>query len=77
LFKAKNDAVLFVIRCDSDLFIKEVEAKESNFLKILSGIEDFLKSKIISNKDDSIGIIFYNTVQFIFNLMIIKRESNN
>ncbi|KAM3142080.1 hypothetical protein pb186bvf_005734 [Paramecium bursaria] len=56
----KKDAVMFLVDCNEKLF-KSLDGKESQFRKILAAFQSFLKSKIISNVDDRIGMIFYNT----------------
>lgn len=41
--------------------------------KVLSGYSSFLMSKVISNPDDRVGLIFYNVVRLRF----IQKQSSN
>ena len=68
---AKNDAVIFVVDCSEDIFKEYPEETVLTMLmqpqidKVLSGYTSFLMSKVISNPNDRVGLIFYNVVALV------------
>jgi hypothetical protein len=59
-FKEIPDEVIFLIHLTPSIFKKAASGK-TPLLEALKGFSSFLKSKIISNSKDKVGLIFYNS----------------
>lgn len=61
-FKSRKDAVIFLVDCRTDI-LKESKGKGRSHLEVvlIECLQNFLKTKIITNENDRIGLIFYNT----------------
>lgn len=59
-FREIPDEVIFLIHLTPSIFKKSSSGK-TPILEALKGFSSFLKSKIISNSKDKVGLVFYNS----------------
>jgi hypothetical protein len=61
-FREIPDEVIFLIHLTPSIF-KQAASGKTPILEALKGFSSFLKSKIISNSKDKVGLVFYNSPQ--------------
>ena len=61
-FREVPDEVLFLIHITPSIF-RQSDSGKTPILEALKGFSSYLKSKIISNSKDKVGLIFYNSPQ--------------
>jgi len=54
-----NDAVIFLVDCRKSLFKKDQDGK-TQFDLVIEAISGFMKTKVITSKDDRMALILYN-----------------
>eukprot|EP00820_Chromera_velia_P023801 Cvel_50.t1-p1 / transcript=Cvel_50.t1 / gene=Cvel_50 / organism=Chromera_velia_CCMP2878 / gene_product=X-ray repair cross-complementing protein 5, putative / transcript_product=X-ray repair cross-complementing protein 5, putative / location=Cvel_scaffold5:292550-298504(+) / protein_length=581 / sequence_SO=supercontig / SO=protein_coding / is_pseudo=false len=66
-----KESILWVIDCSDEMFVEEdtkfkaadgTEAteKRSQWTEVMGTVADFMKSKVISNEDDRVGVVLFN-----------------
>ena len=64
--KQKKDSVIFLIDCNKSMHEKNPhngEGHPSNIAQVLKAAHSFMKTKVITNENDRIGIILYGCKQ--------------
>ena len=61
-FREVPDEVIFLIHITPSIF-RQSSSGKTPILEALKGFSSYLKSKIISNSKDKVGLIFYNSPQ--------------
>jgi ATP-dependent DNA helicase 2 subunit 1 len=59
-FREVPDEVIFLIHITPSIF-KKSSSERIPILEALKGFSSYLKSKIISNSKDKVGLVFYNS----------------
>lgn len=62
-YRNMKDAVIFLVDASKDIMLRASDQGQQTLFDVVTeAMTNFMKTKIITNENDRIGLIFYNTV---------------